>query len=75
MEFTRTVTVYIDIDAIVNEFMEERYENTKEDLILCIRRHISSFEDREYYVVDGLMIDEVYNALLQRQKIRRKINL
>ena len=74
MEFTRTVTVYIDIDEIEKEFMNENL-NTKEDLMDCIELHISYLDDCDYYLIDGSMIDEVYNTLLKREKIKKKINL
>ena len=73
MEFTRTVTVYIDIDEIEKEFMNENL-NTKEDLMDCIELHISYLDDCDYYLIDGSMIDEVYNTLLKREKIKKKIN-
>lgn len=73
MEFTRTVTVYIDIDEIEKEFMNENL-NTKEDLMDCIELHISYLDDCDYYLIDGSMIDEVCNTLLKREKIKKKIN-
>ena len=72
MEFTRTVTVYIDIDEIEKEFMNENF-NTKEELMDCIELHISYLDDCDYYLIDGSMIDEVYNTLLKREKIKKRI--
>ena len=74
MEFTRTVTVYIDIDEIEKVFMTENL-NTKEELMDCIELHISYLDDCDYYLIDSSMIDEVYNTLLKREKIKKKINL
>lgn len=74
MEFTRTVTVYIDIDEIEKVFMNENL-NTKEELMDCIKLHISYLDDCDYYLIDGSMIDEVYNTLLKREKIKKRINL
>ena len=51
MEFTRTVTVYIDIDEIEKEFMNENL-NTKEDLMDCIELHISYLDDCDYYLIE-----------------------
>ena len=55
------------------EFMNENL-NTKEDLMDCIELHISYLDDCDYYLIDGSMIDEVYNTLLKREKIKKKIN-
>lgn len=73
MKFTRTVTVYIDIDEIEKVFINENL-NTKEELMDCIELHISYFDDCDYYLIDDSIIDKVYNTLLKREKIKKRIN-
>lgn len=65
MEFTTEVTIYFDIDFLFNECLEQNIFET-EDIYTLVKEHTVTWDDVEYYLVEGWMIDSVVSELKKR---------
>ena len=70
MEFTITTTIYIDIDAIANNYIESInfYENIEE----TVNDYVCGLDDCEYYIIDEDTITAITKAVEAKLKERRK---
>ena len=61
MDFTITTTVYIDIDAIANHYIEEInfYKNIREAVV----DYVCGLDDCEYYIIDKDTITAITKAV------------
>jgi len=65
MEFTKEVTIYFDIDYLFNECLEEKIFET-EDIKELVEDYTVTWDDVDYYLIEGWMIDSVVSELKKR---------
>lgn len=69
MEFEYTGIIYIDVDDIFENFIDRKATPTQ--IYTVVKEYVSTFDDVDYYHVEGWMIDEVVTEIKKRlDKVR-----
>lgn len=64
MEFEKTITVYFDIDDMIEEYTD--WNSPKGDLYEFVNDYVAEWEDVDYYSVENWMIEKVVEELKKR---------
>lgn len=71
MEFEYSGTVYIDIDGIIDSFLDE--DNEWDSLREAVDDYVCGLDDCDYYVVDETMTQKIIDEVMKHDAVKEKV--
>lgn len=71
MEFEYSGTIYIDIDSIIDSFLDE--DNQWDSVEEAVDDYVCGLDDCEYYVIDSEMTEKIVAEVMKHDAVREKV--
>ena len=71
MELEYSGVIYIDVDAIIDAFLDE--DNQFDDVRDAVDDYVCGLDDCEYYVIDGEMTEKIVAEVMKHDAVKEKL--
>lgn len=71
MELEYSGIIYIDVDAIIDAFLDE--DNQFDDVRDAVDDYVCGLDDCEYYVIDDEMTEKIVAEVMKHDAVKEKL--